>query len=73
MGFLVEIRNFFLKVWSHSFFFFFLIKVSLIYSVVSISAVGHGDPVIYIQTIFFFAFFFLGPHPQHMEVPRLGG
>jgi len=22
--------------------------------------------------IFFFNFFFLGPHPQHMEVPRLG-
>ena len=21
---------------------------------------------------FYFVFFFLGPHPQHMEVPRLG-
>ena len=26
----------------------------------------------YTISFFFFLFFLLGPHPQHMEVPRLG-
>ena len=26
-----------------------------------------------ITNFFFFLFVYLGPHPQHMEVPRMGG
>ena len=53
-------------------FFFVLIKAQLIYNVVSISAVQQSDSVIHIYHSFFFFLHCLGPHPQHMEVPRLG-
>ena len=32
----------------------------------------HGALIIPRQVFFFFSFFLLGPHLQHMEVPRLG-
>ena len=37
-----------------------------------VSVVYHSDVQITNQTNFFFFFCFLGPHSQHMEVPRLG-
>ena len=52
-------------------FYFIFIRVWLIYSVVSISAVQHGDPVLYIY-IYILFLVFLRPHLWHMEVPRLG-
>ena len=33
---------------------------------------GGGSPGLFFLFFFFFFFCFLGPHPQHTEVPRLG-
>ena len=55
----------------HLFIYLMLECNTLNYSVVSVSAVQHSDPVLY---IFFFKIFFLfsGLHLWHIEVPRLG-